>query len=127
MTEYGALLDRNAKALESLSDYIPRRKFVDIVASAKFPSMELALAARKFAVSRIEERDGNAANAVCTIKLTPDENGYHKSQIAVFAVPTAKIVTDAEMVIREACEQFGGVGPGWDILLPSSEWLKKQV
>ncbi|WP_420859631.1 hypothetical protein [Marivivens marinus] len=120
MTEYEALLNENRTALQALSNHIPIKKAVAIVVSAKFPDEETALEARKFSKSITEERDGNAAKASFVVGLKPDENGYYDSEISIIAAPTAEIITDAELVIREACQRFGGEQPGWDIVLPGT-------
>ena len=120
MINYDALLHENRNALAALAAHIPPGKSLDIVISASFPSKEVALAARTFVKEKTLERDGGAYQAGFTINMVPDERGFHGCDIALYTCPTPEIITDAEMVMREACAQFGGEQPGWDIVLPGT-------
>lgn len=116
MTErqsFEALLEENRAMLGRLGSRHDLARVLEIEIGSRYQNWDTAMAARKYVIEKYGKPEGVLFRVVS--KKYSEDDTVVDLAFGLEAVPDANAMTQFEMMLRDAAEQFGGELPGWEI------------
>lgn len=116
MTEdqsFEILLEENRAMLRRLASRHDLTRVLEIEIGSRYKDWDTAMAARKYVIEKYGKPDGVLFRVVS--KKYSDGDKIVDLAFGLDAVPDANVLTQFEMMLRDAAEKFGGELPGWEI------------